>query len=113
MSAASVVSMALAGVFADLIVVRVAFLPAGIVVGVAVVAAALLFRGPGSHRLRVRVPAAGGVDPAEHVGAAAASVETPARGFAPARSDDVAAVGAGVSTAPEASIPSAEHAPAA
>jgi MFS transporter, DHA3 family, macrolide efflux protein len=45
MSAASVVSMALAGVFADLIGVRVAFLLAGIVVGIAAIAAALLFRG--------------------------------------------------------------------
>jgi MFS transporter, DHA3 family, macrolide efflux protein len=45
MSAASVVSMALAGVFADLIGVRVAFLLAGSVVGVAAIAAAALFRG--------------------------------------------------------------------
>ncbi len=45
MSAASVVSMALAGVFADLIGVRVAFLLAGIVVGIAALTAAVLFRG--------------------------------------------------------------------
>jgi len=45
MSAASVVSMALAGVFADLIGVRVAFLLAGIVVGIAAIIAGLLFRG--------------------------------------------------------------------
>ena len=45
MSAASVVSMALAGVFADLIGVRIAFLLAGMVVGIAAVTAAILFRG--------------------------------------------------------------------
>ena len=45
MAAASVTSMGLAGVFADVIGVRLVFVLAGVVVGIAAIAAALLFRG--------------------------------------------------------------------
>jgi len=45
MSAASVLSMALAGVFGDLLTIRTVFVLAGVVVGIAALIAWLMFRG--------------------------------------------------------------------
>ncbi len=57
MSAASVLSMAMAGVFGDLLTIRTVFILAGVVVGIASVAAWLMFRGvpseaaTGTHKI--------------------------------------------------------------
>ena len=80
MSAASVVSMALAGVFADLIGVRVAFLIAGSVVGVAAITAFVLFRGTSTATepevTEIGTAAEGGTD--QRVTTSGTAVETAA-----------------------------------
>lgn len=74
--AASVLSMALAGVFADVVGVRTVFVLAGVVVGVAAVAAWFMFRG-----VRVATMAGAG---AEHVAAETAEAEAEAVAEVPA-----------------------------
>jgi MFS family permease len=64
MSAASVLSMALAGVFGDLLTIRTVFVLAGVVVGVAALVAWLMFRGVG-------VPSASDEDEARELDRAA------------------------------------------
>ncbi len=71
MAAASVLSMALAGVFGDLLTIRTVFILAGVVVGIAALVAWLMFRG-------VDVAAMTADEPAAEAVVASPSIETAA-----------------------------------